>query len=236
MVDKDRVETGIPGLDSLIEGGLIRGSANLLAGTSGSCKTIFGCQFLWNGIKKGENGLYVTLEESPDDILKNMLRFDIDFGNSIKTKKFNIVNINPGDITDISTFIFNQVKSINAKRLVLDSLTIAAMSWKERPEEFFKFRIKIFDLIKTLKKSGVTSLLISEVSKGSDEISRFGFEEFVADGVIYLYYTKKENARFRGVEVLKQRGSKHSNRIVPITITKNGIEVHPDSDFFEEIK
>jgi len=235
-IDSERVKTGIPGLDGLLEGGLIRGSTNLIAGASGTCKTILGCQFLWNGLQLGENGVYVALEENSTDILKNMQKFGWNFENLIKTKKFNIVDITPSAVSELTTAIINQIRSTNAQRFVLDSLTVAAMGWKESPAEFFKFRIKVFDLLRSLKQLGVTSLLISEIPQGSDEISRFGFEEFLTDGIIHLYNMRKENIRFRGMEILKLRGSKHSNRIVPISIRTNGVTVHPESEFFEEIK
>ncbi|MBI2005562.1 MAG: hypothetical protein HYS80_02250, partial [Candidatus Aenigmarchaeota archaeon] len=114
MAGEERVATNISGLDPLLEGGFIRGSANLVAGTSGTCKTIFCCQFLWNGLQKGENGIYVTLEESPEDILANMKKFGWDFEKFIKSKKFNIVSVTPGSVTDLASFIFNQIKGIKA--------------------------------------------------------------------------------------------------------------------------
>lgn len=235
-IDSERVKTGIPGLDVLLDGGLIKNSTNLITGTSGTCKTIFCCQFLWNGLNLGENGVYITLEENSADILKNMQKFGWGFGNFIKSKKFSIVDIAPSAVYELTTAIVSQIKTMKPQRLVLDSLTIAGMGWKESPAEFFKFRIKVFDLLKTLKQLGVTSLLISEIPQGSDEISRFGFEEFLTDGIIHLYNMGRENSRFRGLEILKHRGSKHSNRIVPISIKTNGITVHPESEFFEEIK
>jgi circadian clock protein KaiC len=65
----EKLETGIPGFDFLSEGGLPKGRATLIAGTAGSAKTVFACQFLAEGIKNGENGVFVTFEEPPQALM-----------------------------------------------------------------------------------------------------------------------------------------------------------------------
>ncbi len=66
----NRIKTGIPGLDAITDGGFIEGSVNLLTGGTGTGKTIFGSQFIWQGLQMGEPCVYITLEESPEDFLE----------------------------------------------------------------------------------------------------------------------------------------------------------------------
>ena len=73
----ERIPSGIDGLDQLIEGGFVKGHQILLAGQSGTGKTIFGCQFLLEGARHGETSLYITIEESPESIVKNMQRLKV---------------------------------------------------------------------------------------------------------------------------------------------------------------
>ena len=86
----ERIESGIQGLDKLIEGGFIKNSVNLVAGQTGTGKTLFCMQYLLNGLKKGENGVYITLEQKQDEILQDVGRFgwDVEFQKYINAGKF----------------------------------------------------------------------------------------------------------------------------------------------------
>lgn len=223
MLVVERVETGIPGFDRLIEGGLVKGSTNLIAGNSGTGKTLFCMQYLWNGLQKGENGVYITLEQKPEDIYTDVLRFGWDFSKYEKEGKFKLESLIASDITTITTKIVENVRKVNAKRFALDSLTIATMGWKERPEESFKLRGKVFDMLNTLKSLGITSMVISEVERSEHaNLSKFGFEEFVVDAVITLNYFTVGGAT-RNLQILKMRRTDHGKKIYPFDITERGI-------------
>lgn len=225
MSDVERVETGIPGLDKLIEGGLVRNSTNLIAGNAGTGKTILCMQYLWNGLLKGENGVYVTLEQRSDEILADVARFGWDFSKYEAAGKFKLDSLISSDITTITTKIVESVKKMNAKRFALDSLTIATMGWKERPEEEFKLRSKAFDMLNTLKSLNVTSMIISEVERSDKPtLSKFGFEEFLVDSVINLNYMSVGGAS-RNMQILKMRRTDHGKRIYPFDISQMGITV-----------
>ena len=220
-----RVETGIPGFDKLIEGGLVPGSTNLIAGNSGTGKTLLCMQYLWNGLQKGENGVYITLEQKPEDILADVAIFGWDFSKYAAAGKFRLESLIASDITTVTKRIVENIRAIGAKRFALDSLTIATMGWKERPEESFQLRGKAFDMLNTLKSLGVTSLIISEVPRGGkDEISKFGFEEFVVDSVVLLNYMTVGGAS-RNLQILKMRRTDHGKKIYPFEITQNGVMV-----------
>jgi KaiC/GvpD/RAD55 family RecA-like ATPase len=221
----ERVATGIPGFDKIVEGGFVRGSTNLIAGTAGACKTTFCMQYLWNGLLAGENAVYVTLEQTPEDILADVSRFGWDFKKFIDAKKFRIESMIGADTTQLATKIFSSIKACGAKRFVLDSLSLAAVGWKERPEEAFKIRLKMFDMLNTLKGTGVTSLLISEIPKAEkDSLSRFGFEEFVVDSVVVLT-SFVISGNVRSLQVMKMRRTDHGKKIYPFDVGPKGLAI-----------
>ncbi len=221
----ERVETGIPGLDKLIEGGFVPGSTNLIAGNAGTGKTLMCMQYLWNGLQKGENAVYVTLEQRAEDILADVARFGWDFSKYIAAGKFRLDSLIATDIKTVTEKIAESVKRIGAKRFALDSLTIASMGWRERPDEAFQLRAKAFDMLNTLKSLGVTSMIISEIPRHlKEEISKFGFEEFVADSVVVLNYMTIGGAS-RNMQIMKMRRTDHGKKIYPFEITERGIVV-----------
>ncbi|MEM7825366.1 MAG: ATPase domain-containing protein, partial [Candidatus Aenigmatarchaeota archaeon] len=97
----ERVETGIPGLDRLIEGGFVKGSAVLIAGETGTGKTIFSTQYIWCGLQKGENVVYITLEEPAEDIITQALQFGMDLKPYIQQGKCIIEYVFPKSCDDL---------------------------------------------------------------------------------------------------------------------------------------
>ena len=228
-VKVDRVPTGIEGLDEIIEGGLVRGSTYLVAGQTGTGKSIFSMQYLLHGLETGENGLYVTLEQTVDEILSDMSKFGWEekLRKYMQEGKLAIVSTIPTSIKDIQELILTHAKRIGAKRLVLDSLSVATVSWKISSMDIGKVRGEIFDLMRSLETTGLTSILITEIPEGElKKLSRFGFEEFIADGVIILHYLEyAAGGTPRSLIVRKMRRTNHGTDIYPIEITKNGLVV-----------
>ncbi len=235
----ERVKTGIPGLDELIEGGFPRGDTILVAGKAGTGKSILATQFIYRGAKDyGEPGVLVTLEEPPQLIKRNMARFKMDLEGLEKDGMISIVDLSPSkevtpvtigeypsfDLSGLEAIIMNHIKKIKAKRVVLDTLSIMAYKFRSRDilrEEFFK-------LAATITKTGCTLLLTSEIPAQDQGLGVFDIEAFLASGVIVLYNEKiSETSRSRSIEVLKLRGSKHSSRIHSMRITDEGIRVWP---------
>lgn len=225
----ERVETGIPGFDKLIEGGLIRGSTYLVAGQTGTGKSIFSVQYILNGLRKGEPGVYITLEQSTEEIIEDMSKFG--WGEELKkymdSGKLAIVSSVPTSIKDLQETALTNIRRVGAKRFVLDSLSVATMSWKVSSMDIGKVRSEIFDFMRTLEHTGLTSLLITEIPEGDvKKISRFGFEEFIADGVIILHYLEyAAGGTPRSLIIRKMRRTNHGTDIYPIEITKDGLVV-----------
>lgn len=223
----ERIESGIPGLDKLIEGGFVNNSVNLVAGQTGTGKTLFCMQYLLHGLKKGENGVYITLEQKEDEILQDVGKFgwDAEFQKYIKSGKFLVVPLEPTGIKELTIATVNYIKKMNAKRFVLDSLSIATMGWKTGEMDLTKIRAEVFAYMKSLKNLGVTSLLITEIPETDVKaLSRFGFEEFLADSVLVLHYLEyAAGGTPRSLLIRKMRRTKHGADIYPFGIEQNGI-------------
>jgi KaiC/GvpD/RAD55 family RecA-like ATPase len=225
----ERVSSGIPGLDKLMQGGFVKNSVNLIAGTTGTGKTIFCTQFLLDGGRKGESGIYITLEESKESILEDLSLFE--WGDEFRkyTDK-HIVILDPEtpiDFKELTTTSISLIKKYNVKRFVLDSLTIAGTGWKiSSREDIGKTRRDAFDFMSTLRNLGVTSLLITEVPEAEDKkLGTFGFEEFVADGIVKLNYLGVGTAVYNNLEIRKMRRTHHAREIFPLEFTSEGIKV-----------
>lgn len=213
-----RIPSGIPGLDSLIEGGFLEGSVILVTGGTGTGKTIFSSQFLWQGLLRGESGLYITLEEDENDIKEDALQFGWDFEKFEKKGLFKIKYYDPVQ-TSIHSEMIDEIKRINAKRVVVDSVSVMGLNIESLP----KIRKMLLNLINAIKRERCTAILTSEIPENSNGLSRFGVEEFVADGVIILYYLGTVGEYIRSLQIKKMRRTKHGNDVYPIEITKKGL-------------
>jgi circadian clock protein KaiC len=235
----ERVKTGIPGLDDLVEGGFPKGDTILIAGKAGTGKSILATQFLYMGATLyNEPGVLITLEEPPHLIKRNMLQFGMNLDELEKKKMFSLIDLSPSkggapvtigeypsfDLSGLEAIILNHVRKIKATRVVLDTLSIMAYKFRSRDilrEEFFK-------LCANITRAGCTLLLTSEIPEQETSLGVFDIEAFLASGVIVLYNEKiSETSRSRSIEVLKLRGSKHSSRIHSMRITDEGIRVWP---------
>jgi circadian clock protein KaiC len=225
----ERIETGIPGLDKLMEGGLVKGSTNFLAGTTGTCKTIFGCQYILHGLKKGETGVYLTLEQKEDEILADVRRFgwDKEFEKYIKEGKLILASRAPTDIKEIGDIAMSMIKKVNAKRFVLDSLSIATFGWKVPTKDVGRVRMELVDMLRTISNTEATSILIGEIPETKVKaLSRLGIEEFIVDSVIILHYLEyAAGGTPRSLVIRKMRRTGHGTDIYPLKISKKGLVV-----------
>ncbi len=220
-----RVKTGIPGLDELIEGGLIPGSAVLVAGHTGAGKTLFSMQFLWNGLIKGEPGVYISFEQTPEELKDDAIIFGWNFDAYERKGMCKIAFYNPFEIADVNKIITDEINKVKAKRVVIDSTSIFAMYLNDE----FKVREKLYKLIEKLKQTGCTVLMTSEILEDAKGFSRYGVEEFVADAVIALYYTGLGGEAYNNIEIRKMRRTKHARGYFPLEFTSDGLKVIPQS-------
>jgi circadian clock protein KaiC len=232
----EKIETHIDGFDLITMGGLPKGRTTLISGTAGSAKTVFTIQFLACGITTAkDNGVFVTFEESPEDIRKNMLGFQWPIEKWEAQGRWAFVDASPQpseervvtgnyDLGALLARIEHAVKKVKAKRVSLDSLGAIFTRFPDSAV----VRSELFRISSALKKMDVTALLTAERTEEYGEIARFGVEEFVADNVIILRNILEEEKRRRTVEVLKYRGTQHQKGEFPFSILPGqGVVVIP---------
>lgn len=230
-----KIETGIPGLDNIAAGGLPQGRATLVAGSAGSCKTVLASQYLTQGIRRHEPGVFVTFEEPPEDIRRNMTDFGWDIAQWEKADLWAFVDgsmdagnetieVGSYDLDALMARVEHAIHRVSAKRVALDSLG-AIFSRFSEPSVI---RREIRRLCHALKQLDVTTVITSERAEEYGPIARYGVEEFVADNVIILRNILEEQKRRRTLEILKFRGTAHAKGEYPFTILPgSGIVVIP---------
>jgi len=225
----ERVKSGIPGLDEIMNGGIPRGQLVLLSGTCGTGKTTLCGQYVYQGLTKfNENGLFLSFEDLPNMIKGNFKQFGWDFEPFEKQDKFDFIRYDPYHIEEVFDILESNVRSIGAKRIVIDSVSALGLHVRDKAD----LRRMIFNLSNVLRKLGCTVIMVSEIVPGSAGISRYGVEEFVTDSVIVLYYERNEFTFTRAIQIWKMSGSDHSKKLHPYKITKDGIVIQPGEEVY----
>ena len=224
MPNEEKCSTGIKALDKILKGGFFRGSTTLLSGHPGVGKTTFAAQFIYDGLLKGENGVYVSFVENKKEFYRHMNMFNMNFSGFEQNKKFVFIEAAPPPtIADLESFIssiFEIVYKHQAKRLVVDSVSpLLAFT------DVYKARILLHNtLIKPLKNLGVTMLFIIDLPYGKED-SGYGFEEFLADNVLKMLI-KEEKGRLKRYLILSKIRESPVIRIAyEFIIHKNGIKL-----------
>jgi circadian clock protein KaiC len=221
----ERLPTGIPGFDHIANGGLPLGRATLVSGTAGSAKTVFAAQFLAAGAQMGEGGVFVTFEEAPEDIRRNMRGFGWDIAAWEAQGRWAFVDASPQhdddalvigsyDLGALLARVEHAVRKVGATRLSMDSLSALFM----RLNDPRLIRTELFRVVGLLKGLGVTTVITAERAQEHGEIARYGVEEFVTDDVVILRNLLEEEKRRRTVEILKFRGTSHQKGNFPFTV------------------
>ncbi|MFH0714511.1 MAG: ATPase domain-containing protein [Candidatus Diapherotrites archaeon] len=227
-----RTKAGIPGMDDLLYGGIPSGNLVVLSGDPGSGKTIFCLTFLLKGIEEyDEPGLYISLEESAEEILALGAEFGYGLEKHIDDKKLKILTVELYDFDKLKNSIEDAIISMKAKRVVVDPGVVFRLFFEKELDA----RKNILSLAKMLKRLGCTSLITNEINLDETR-SLFGLEEYVADGVILLYHTKVGNKFVRSIGVLKMRGTRISEKLHPVQIDKSGVRVLPKQEMFEDVE
>ena len=236
-----RVPTGVAGLDEMLDGGFTAGRSILVCGGPGSGKTIFGVQFLYNGITRyDENGLFVSLDENPAHLRENVAGFGMDLDRLERRRKLAIIDVSPiryeegemriGDMwigkrdftfSSLIEIIKAKTEEINAKRIVVDPITTLTIQCHSASEK----RRSVVDLLEAVSGLGTTNLITTELR--STTLGRtIEPEEFLSHGVIVFHVFHEGRELIRAVQVEKMRGIAHDQQIRPYRICDDGIVVY----------
>lgn len=225
-----RMKTGVPGFDSLVEGGLLSDRLYLLSGPPGSGKTTFSAHFLAQGAADGEKCLYLSMHETETELVQDMSRFDFGFTEAVESKRLKFLNLlsersqglliprgngdyreNVRQMTDRLTAFVNKHE---VGRLVIDSTMLLRYYYSNDEKTFIQF-------VTGLKNTGATTFLISEMT----DPSAYADEHFLAHGVIFFHNYLEPDGMRRGIQVIKMRGTDIDADIRKVEFTPEGFRV-----------
>ncbi len=233
-----RVRTYIKGLDEILYGGIPERSIVLLSGGPGTGKSIAAKQFIYNGLVRGESGVFVTLEEHPVSVIRSFKHFNWDITKYEKEGKFAIVDAFTGgygstaqrekyvvkqvdDVKELSDVLRQAIKDTNATRVAIDSVSTLYLT---KPA---MARSIVMTLKRVISGLGCTSIFVSQVSVAERGFGGPGVEHAV-DGIIRLDLDEIEGKLYRSIIVWKMRDTKISMVRHPMEITDEGIVVEWD--------
>ena len=228
----EKEATGIPGFDEITLGGLPRGRPTLICGSAGAGKTLFAMEFLVRGaILFDEPGVFMSFEETDEELTKNVASLGFDLNQLIADKKLMLdyVFIERSEIEETGEYnleglflrLGHAIDSIGAKRVVLDTLEAL---FSGLPNEAI-IRAELRRLFRWLKDKGVTAVITCE--RGEGTLTRYGLEEYVADCVILLDHRVKNQISTRRMRIIKYRGTSHGTNEYPFLIDEKGFSVLP---------
>jgi circadian clock protein KaiC len=230
----EKCPTGIRGLDEITKGGLPRGRPTLICGSAGSGKTLFAMEFLMRGaMDHGEPGVFMSFEETPDDLTKNFISLGFDLPDMISRgliamdhvyiERSEIQETGEYDLEGLFIRLGNAIDSIGAKRVVLDTIEALFSGLSNTAI----LRAELRRLFRWLKDRGMTAIVTGE--SGDKTLTRYGLEEYVADCVIFLDFRIEEQISTRRLRIVKYRGSSHGYDEYPFLIDDRGFSILPIS-------
>jgi circadian clock protein KaiC len=223
-----RIKTGIENLDKLIQGGMKENHINLVVGSAGSGKTIFALQFLMEGLRNGESCIYIAFEEKKDKLYDDMLEFGFDFHDYERKKKLFYIEYNPEQVKSLIEEGGGTVDQIitqnKVSRLVIDSITSFSLLYQDELSR----KEAGLALFKLINKWGCTAVLTAQATEVDDPLKGVSLQ-FEADSIILLYHFKQKSKRLRALEILKMRGTDHTDSTIALEIVnKKGLVVYPN--------
>jgi circadian clock protein KaiC len=210
----ERVDSGIRNLDRLLGGGLPRRQMALVEGVPGAGKSNLGLEFLYRGAQKGENGVYVSFQDTAEEVLRSTT-FDWDFESYVRDGSIRIFDMDPYRYDEAASVIRGEIQEIDAKRVVIDPVTAMDLYIDSRKD----IRKNLVDMETMLKDLGVTTLLVAEAAEATE------IEEEVADSIIVMEVKRDDDEVRRELFERKLRGSDFEEGVHPYEFTSKGLRV-----------
>ena len=215
-----RLLTGVPRLDEMLGGGLPRGYSVLVAGPSGSGKSLLAAAFLAEGARCGEFGVIASFEQRPDRV-RNRVIADL-----IERGQVGLIDASADDLSvdEIVRLLVSEIRRLNASRVVIDSLSSFELTLAPTFRE--DFRENLARLVSTLASIGVTVLMTFELE---DRYNGLRFSPYgtavLTDAIIVQRYIEVDSCLKRVMAVVKVRASAHSSELREFTIDDNGVRI-----------
>jgi len=222
----ERCLFGIEALDNMTKGGLIRGSSNVIEGAPGTGKTTLGLQFIVNGILQyNEPGLILTFEEFPAQYFHDALNFNWDLKKYEEDGMLKIIFTTPDSVVEeleeIGGKLETTIDEMGIKRCMIDSLT----HFEYEVNNEHELRELEFDFITSLKREGLTSVLLRENNNLLGQTNSISQAPFISDSYFIMRYVEIESSITKALLILKMRGSQHDKDIRQFSIDSSGIVI-----------
>jgi circadian clock protein KaiC len=221
-----RLSTGVAALDAMLNGGIPEGDSVLVAGPSGTGKSVISTQFIAEGVRQGEAGIVAVFEEPPQEYAGRARSFGLDLETPQRAGTLQILYLRPLDLSVDETLqeILDAVKKIGAKRVVIDSL--AGFEMALAPAFRQDFRESLYRMIGSLTGIGVTILSTVELPESFTDLAFSPHSiSFLTDDIIRLRYVEIEGQLRKILVIVKMRGGNHSKDICEYEITSNGLAI-----------
>ena len=222
---RKRLLLDIDGLDDMLGGGVPEGYSVLVAGPSGSGKSVLATNFIMAGIRHDEPGVLAVFEKRPNEYSQTPPGGRA-FGQMIRDGKVGVIHSRPLDLSIDETLyeIVEQVQRLKARRLVVDSLSGFELALAPTFRE--DFRESLYRMVAVLTGMGVTMMMTAELEDSYTDL-RFSPHgtAFLTDVIIMQRYIELHGCLQRVMSVVKVRGSAHSKEIRTYEITKTGIVI-----------
>ena len=219
-----RLSIGIPELDEMLGGGIPEGDSLLIAGSSGTGKSLLATQFIAAGIREGQPGIVAVFEERPEEYAARASAFGLHLDTAIEEGKLKIIYLRPLDLSVDETMqeILDAIKKMGAKRLVIDSL--AGFEMALAPGFRADFRESLYRMIFSLTGIGVTILSTVEMEESFTELLFSSYSiSFLTDDIIRLRYVEIDGQLCKVLMVVKMRRGAHSKDIRQYDISSQGV-------------
>ncbi len=230
-----RVRTFVRGLDEKMEGGIPKGSVNLICGTAGTMKSSLAYSILYhNALRAGIPGLYVTLEQDPRSLLIHMEKLNMAKKGAVDIVSFNDIKEQIKErrvenwIQKLSGFLKEMKDEKKYELLVIDSLN-ALYSLTTIKD----VRAEIYFFFKSLSDLGFTSFLISEMPPEGGRYGEYGVEEFLSDGIIHLLFQRRGGiltSLERYIGIVKMRATNHDTHYFPLLYQNDRFTIYTKED------
>jgi circadian clock protein KaiC len=225
LISHDCQPTGVPGLDKMLNGGIPIGTTTLLAGNTGTGKSLIALKWLLNGAREKEPGLLLSFEESPLQIINDVSSFGWKPQDYIEQDLLKIINLSPieVDLDKIAYSIQELLNQIDIKRIVIDSISAFEIGMNDK----YKFTNYIWSLADYLKKRGISLILVTEEenffrlnNNSHNKIS------YISDNIIFIEYFREQFIIKKLIGVLKMRKSNHEKDLRELIISEKGPVVY----------
>jgi circadian clock protein KaiC len=219
-----RIDSGIPGLDSLMNGGIRSSEATVILGPSGAGKTIFGLRFITEGLQRGEQCLYVTFQDTTDQLIKMAAGFGWDLATALANGRLVVHHVPLGelDLDMLASHIRDDLADGPVHRVVIDSLAELVLASRET-ERFMAYARSLTGLIRA---AGASLVITSETTTlGPTPEPAGGGVTFLFHNLIQLRYIELNSATGRAVNIVKMRNSNHDKNLYQFEISEHGPEI-----------